>query len=300
MRLLVIARRCCNGPHMLGLDVDDRQVPKLQELREHLRELCLGEGRKAVVFSEWTDMTDRVESLCARLKLPAFHLHGGVPVRRRPSLIRAFSAGRAPAVFISTDAGGLGLNLQAADVVINLDLPWNPARLEQRIARVHRIGSKRPVQELLLVTKDSIEERILHLHETKRKVLANIWAKKGEDVIDAPGGSGAFRQMVDSLLKTSAPGMPPPAAQAASRDSGVRAKMGGSLAHPAIVSPTPPAVADATPKPAPMAAAIDPAALAAAVATVAPTLPQEHRRSLATVFRALAEALDGAPSGAMP
>ncbi|HEU4402257.1 MAG TPA: DEAD/DEAH box helicase, partial [Candidatus Polarisedimenticolia bacterium] len=161
MRLLVIARRCCNGPHMLGVDTDDRQVPKLQELREHLRDLCLGEGRKAVVFSEWTDMTDRVEALCVRLRLPAYHLHGGVPVRRRPALIRAFAAERGPAVFVSTDAGGLGLNLQAADVVINLDLPWNPARLEQRIARVHRIGSKRPVQEVLLVTKASIEERIL-------------------------------------------------------------------------------------------------------------------------------------------
>ena len=105
-----------------------------------------------------------------------------------------------PAVFVSTDAGGLGLNLQAADAVVNLDLPWNPARLEQRIARVHRIGSKGTVQELLLVTKDSVEERILHLHDTKRNVLANIWDKGTEDVIAAPGGSGAFRDMVAALL----------------------------------------------------------------------------------------------------
>src|SRR5207247_3795263 len=199
MRLLVIARRCCNGPHMLGLDVDDRQVPKLQELREHLRDLCLAEGRKAVVFSEWTDMTDRVESLGGRLKLPAFHLHGGVAVRSRPSLIREFSGGRGPAVFISTDAGGLGLNLQAADVLINLDLPWNPARLEQRIARVHRIGSKRAVQVVLMVAKGAIEESILHQHDTKRNVLENVWATAGEDQIAAPGGSGAFREMVEAL-----------------------------------------------------------------------------------------------------
>jgi len=93
MRLLVIARRCCNGPQMLGLDVDERRVPKLEELREHLKDLSLGEGRKVVVFSEWTDMTNRVEALCGRLKLPVFHLHGGVPVRRRPALLRAFAAG---------------------------------------------------------------------------------------------------------------------------------------------------------------------------------------------------------------
>jgi hypothetical protein len=272
MRLLVIARRCCNGPHMLGLEVDDRQVPKLQELREHLRDLCLGEGRKAVVFSEWTDMTDRVEVLCGRLRLPAFHLHGGLPVRRRPSLIRAFSTASGPAVFISTDAGGLGLNLQAADVVINLDLPWNPARLEQRIARVHRIGSKRTVQELLLVTRDSIEERILRLHETKRNVLANIWAKDGQDVIDAPGGSGAFRQMVETLLKASAP----------------------ARVSPTILPTIPPTTLPTTTS-APAPTAIDPAAIAGAIAAVAPTLPADHRRSLATVFRALAEALEGTP-----
>jgi hypothetical protein len=150
-------------------------------------------------------MTDRAEALCRRLRLPVFHLHGGVPVRSRPALLRAFVDQQGPAVFVSTDAGGVGLNLQVADVVINLDLPWNPARLEQRIARVHRIGSKRTVQELLLVTKESIEERILRLHDTKRDVLANIWDKGNQDVIAAPGGSGAFREMVTALLRTQGP-----------------------------------------------------------------------------------------------
>jgi SNF2 family DNA or RNA helicase len=204
-RLLVIARRCCNGPHMLGQEVEDRKVPKLEELEQALRDLCLGEGRKAVVFSEWTDMTDRAEALCRRLRLPVFHLHGGVSVRSRPALLRAFTDEKGPAVFVSTDAGGVGLNLQVADVVINLDLPWNPARLEQRIARVHRIGSKGTVQELLLVTKESIEERILRLHDTKRGVLANIWDKGNQDVIAAPGGSGAFREMVAALLRAQGP-----------------------------------------------------------------------------------------------
>ena len=228
----------------------------------------------------------------ARLKLPAFHLHGGVPVRRRPALIRSFAGTEGPAVFISTDAGGLGLNLQAADVVINLDLPWNPARLEQRIARVHRIGTKRPVQEVLLVTKDSIEERILRLHDTKRNVLENIWAKNGEDVIAAPGGSGAFREMVQTLLRTRAPqtsGAPAPEPidaerkAAASTTQEVRPaaeRRAGVLQPPARTVPS-----SGSP-------AIDPAALSAAVAAVAPILPPAHRRSLATVFRALAQALE--------
>jgi hypothetical protein len=311
-RLLLIARRCCNGPHLLGQEVDDRSVPKLQELEQALRDLCLGERRKPVVFSEWTDMTERVELLCRRLRLPSFYLHGGVPIRRRPLLIRGFSEVDGPAVFVSTDAGGLGLNLQAAEVVINLDLPWNPARLEQRIARVHRIGSKRTIQELLLVTKESIEERILKLHETKRNVLDNLWSKDGEDTIEAPGGSGAFQEMLQALLQrqsvdapigdrssdeAGAPGAVVPDEVAAwSSDA---EEPGSELPKAAEAEPDhgergPPVATTSLSAPGESrpALAVDAGAISAAVAAVAPTLPAEHRRSLALVFRALASALE--------
>ncbi len=310
-RLLVIARRCCNGPHMLGLEVDDRKVPKLLELEQTLRDFCLGEGRKAIVFSEWTDMTERVEALCRRLKLPAVHLRGSVPVKKRPALIRDFTEREGPAVFISTDAGGLGLNLQAADLVVNLDLPWNPARLEQRIARAHRIGSKGTVQILLLITKNSIEHRILHLHETKRNVLENIWADDGEDVIAAPGGSGAFKDMLEALLRTAgpeadaesedfeaeaqAPSKAPDQATAATPSD--QAPPGGDVPTPeatdegAAAPDT--AVADSGDQATLAPTLVDPQALAQAVAAVAPALPREHRRSLALVFRTLADVLEG-------
>lgn len=293
-RLLVIARRCCNGPHMLGIEADDRKVPKMAEVEQALRELCLGEGRKVVVFSEWTDMTDRVEALCARLGLHAYHLKGDVPVRARPVLVRDFTERAGAAVFISTDAGGVGLNLQAADAVVNLDLPWNPARLEQRIARVHRIGSRSTVQILLLVCRESVEERILHLHRVKMNVLANIWAEGGEDQITAPGGSGAFRQMVEELLQDrsdeasggveSATAAAPPA-----RDlpSSLPAEPAGGRDGPRERRRRKEAPASEAP-----ATMVDPSTVAAAIAAVAPTLPADHRRSLATVFRALAEALE--------
>jgi SNF2 family DNA or RNA helicase len=263
-KLLVIARRCCDGPQMLNQVVPYEEVPKLVELTHALRELCLGERRKLVVFSEWTDMTDCVERLAAGLALPAFHLKGEVPVRRRPQLVRGFSQHPGAAVFVSTDAGGVGLNLQAADAIINLDLPWNPARLEQRIARVHRIGSTRMVQVLLLITRDSIEERILSLHDTKRAVLTNVRAKHGEDRIRAPGGSGAFCDMVRQLISTPAPA-PATAVEPASP-------------APIPVDPEPPA-------------RVDLGALTTAAAALIPSLPADHRRSLAVVFRALAEAL---------
>ncbi|MBK7975678.1 MAG: DEAD/DEAH box helicase [Deltaproteobacteria bacterium] len=312
-RLLVIARRRCDGPHMLGMEIDARTVPKLTELEQALRDLCLGERRKAVVFSEWTDMTLAVEALCDRLRIPAIHLHGNVPVARRPELIRDFTERRGPAVFVSTDAGGVGLNLQAADVVINLDLPWNPARLEQRIARAHRIGSKRTVQEILFVAQNVVEERILELHATKRDVLENVWASGGEDQIAAPGGSGAFRQMVAALLDTRGPVAAPEPVDAlgpgdlAPHEHAVGGA-GDVIDAGAGPAPSVEASAESAPpqtSPAPALAAVpdadrageavvvDPGAVAAAIAAVAPTLPVAHRRSLATVFRALADALDG-------
>jgi len=305
LRLLTIARRCCNGPHMLGMEVDDRKVAKLQELEHSLKDLCFGEGRKAVVFSEWTDMTARVEGLCNRMGLRVFHLFGGVSIKKRPAMIRDFTDCEGPAVFISTDAGGVGLNLQAADVLINLDLPWNPAKLEQRIGRVHRIGSSRTVQIILLVCKESVEEKILLLHDTKRNVFKNIWAKNGDDIIEAPGGSGHFKAMIKALLETHQP----EAREEAEKPPVVDVlPVAGDLP----INRVPESKEDRTdgrgrngsgngmrkksetgqPSSGP-SAVVDPKAVAAAVAAVAPALPADHRQSLATVFRALAEALEG-------
>ena len=187
---------------MLGLQTDEREIPKLRRLEQARDVRWRVEGRKVVVFSEWTAMTTSVERLCRRLRLPVYHLSGRVPVRRRPRLLQEFSNTDRPAVFVSTDAGGVGLNLQTADAVVNLDLPWNPARQEQRVTRDRRLGSSGPVDGLLVVTEGSVEERILHLHGTKRNVLVNIWDRGTEDVIAAPGGSGALRDMMAALLDT--------------------------------------------------------------------------------------------------
>ena len=85
------------------------------------------------------------------------------PFRRRSgsNWCTSFSAIRRAALFLTTNAGSTGLNLQAANTVINVDLPWNPAVLEQRIARAHRMGQKNPVQVYLLVTEETIEEKLL-------------------------------------------------------------------------------------------------------------------------------------------
>ena len=197
-----------------------------------------------------------------------------------------------------------------------------------------------PSRGLSLVTKESIEERILRLHDTKRGVLANIWDKGNQDVIAAPGGSGAFREMVAALLRTQGPpgaaagtasvatmeaagdaGQPPPSDEA--EDNGAPAPppvaAADSADFAAGVSGTPGAAAGAglmsgsvrvgssaavdramVPLGAPAAVipaaaaatAVDPAALSAAIAAIAPTIAPDHRKSLAVVLRVLAEALE--------
>jgi superfamily II DNA or RNA helicase len=134
---------------------------KLERLQELLEELAAEEERKIVLFSEWTTMLTLIERQIKRLKLNSVRLDGSIPQRKRQQLVHQFQRDPACRVFLTTNAGSTGLNLQAANTVINVDLPWNPAVLEQRIARAHRMGQKRPVQVYLLVTESTIEEKLL-------------------------------------------------------------------------------------------------------------------------------------------
>jgi len=131
-------RMLCNSTFLF--DKKTHHSPKLQEFREILTELAIEENRKVVVFSEYERMTYLAGEELRKLKIGFVSLHGGVPSRQRGALMEKFRNDPACKVFLSTDAGGVGLNLQAASAVVNFEPPWNPARLEQRIARVHRMG----------------------------------------------------------------------------------------------------------------------------------------------------------------
>ncbi|MHB8415272.1 MAG: helicase-related protein, partial [Acidiferrobacteraceae bacterium] len=99
---------------------------------------------------------------------------GGVPSEKRPALVERFRDDPDCRVFLSTDAGSTGLNLQHASTLINMDLPWNPAILEQRIARIHRMGQKRPVLVVNFIAKGTIEEGMLSVLAFKRSLSAGI------------------------------------------------------------------------------------------------------------------------------
>ena len=127
-----------------------------------------------MVFSQWTRTHDTVIRRLEARGIGYVSFHGGVPSEKRPELISRFRDDPACCVFLSTDAGSTGLNLQHASTLVNMDLPWNPAVLEQRIARIHRLGQARPVQVINFVAKGSIEEGMLSVLAFKRSLSEGI------------------------------------------------------------------------------------------------------------------------------
>ncbi len=165
--------------------VDKKTIhgPKTEELEVVLKELVIESGEKVVIFTQWLRMAELVEHILRRNGIGYVHLNGSVPSRQRKDLMSRFRKAPECMVFLSTDAGGVGLNLQSGSVVINMDIPWNPAVLEQRIGRVHRLGQRRKVRIINFVTSGSIEERILGLLQFKRSLFAGALDLDGEDVV---------------------------------------------------------------------------------------------------------------------
>lgn len=162
---------------------------KLERLEELLEMLSREEDRKIVLFSEWTNMLNLIEPLLDRHELQFVRLDGSVPQKKRQRLVAEFRERPDCRVFITTNAGSTGLNLQAANTVINIDLPWNPAVLEQRIARAHRMGQERPVQVYVLVTEETIEANLLETLSAKHE-LAQAALDPDSDIDEVALSSG--------------------------------------------------------------------------------------------------------------
>ncbi|NBC14706.1 MAG: DEAD/DEAH box helicase family protein [Gammaproteobacteria bacterium] len=182
MAALQRARMACNAAGLV--DKETKGSPKLDELAGILEDGCRLAGLKAVVFSQWAQMGEMVEDLVRRMGLGCVRLHGQIPSAKRGALMDRFHNDDACQVFISTDAGGTGLNLQCASLLVNLDVPWNPAVLDQRVARVHRLGQRSKVQVVHLVAADAYEDQVLGLVQGKRDLFDNVVdADAAEDVV---------------------------------------------------------------------------------------------------------------------
>jgi superfamily II DNA or RNA helicase len=132
-KALLMMRMSANSTYLVNKE-EPSYSSKLERLNELVEQLFDEANRKAVLFSEWTTMLDLIEPLLSSRKLPFVRLDGSVPQKKRQELVNRFQTDGHCKLFLTTNAGSTGLNLQAANTVINVDLPWNPAVLEQRIA----------------------------------------------------------------------------------------------------------------------------------------------------------------------
>ena len=191
-------RMLCNSTFLY--DKETNHSPKLEEFREIIRELAIEERRKVVVFSEYERMTRLAGEELTKLGIDFVSLHGGVPSPKRGALMDRFREDPDCMVFLSTDAGGVGLNLQSASAVINFEPPWNPARLEQRIGRVHRMGQAHPVQVIHMLTQGSIEMRVWQTMQLKRALFSGLFDSAADEVSFEKLGRSTFLNVVKEIV----------------------------------------------------------------------------------------------------
>jgi superfamily II DNA or RNA helicase len=182
-------------------------APKLTELRQLVRQIVLEQGRKVVVFSQWRRMLTlahwAVSDLLGEGGLRAGFFTGAEGQRRRTQNIVEFHDDPGFRVLFTSDAGGVGLNLQrAANCVVNLELPWNPAVLEQRIGRIYRIGQKLPIDVYNLVCEQGIESRIAALVGSKQAFFKGLF-DGDSDTVDF-GQSSGFLAKIQKLYEPAA------------------------------------------------------------------------------------------------
>ncbi|MBN9518998.1 DEAD/DEAH box helicase [bacterium] len=197
---VVNLRTVCDSTFLL--DRATHVSPRLDEFAELLPELIgTPPEHKVVVFSQWETMIFETAKVLDTLGVGYAVLHGGLSGKDRKAALEKFQTDPACAVFLSTDAGGTGLNLQTADTVVNLELPWNPAVLEQRIARVHRMGQKRPVRVVNFVTRGTIEERVLRTLEAKQNLFDGLFEGDADELAftGGPGFLTALRKLTGEV-----------------------------------------------------------------------------------------------------
>ncbi|HEY7246204.1 MAG TPA: DEAD/DEAH box helicase [Xanthobacteraceae bacterium] len=204
MMLLGCMRMVCDTPAIL--DPSCRISPKLEELEGILGDLLEDPERKIIVFSEWERMLALVRELAIEMGVETAWHTGSVPQQRRRAEIMRFKQDPACRLFLSTDSGSVGLNLQVASAVVNVDLPWNPAKLEQRIARAWRKNQTRSVTVVNLVCEDSIEHQILHLLGQKQALADGVLDGQGDlAALKMPSGRAAMIERMQALMQTRVP-----------------------------------------------------------------------------------------------
>jgi SNF2 family DNA or RNA helicase len=194
---LNMMRMSCDSTYLF--DQKTRHDTKIDELMNILSEYFEGNQEKAVIFSQWERMTRIIAQELEAAGIEYEYLHGGIPGKNRKALFDNFNRSDTCRVFLSTDAGSTGLNLQAASLIINMDIPWNPAVLEQRIARIHRMGQKNSVSVINFVSTNTIEHRMLGVLKFKTSLAQGILDQGESAIFLSDSKFNAFMKDVEQM-----------------------------------------------------------------------------------------------------
>jgi SNF2 family DNA or RNA helicase len=210
MMILTNMRRVSNSTYLI--DKQSNHSSKLVELEVMLRDRLniLDGNKKIIIFSEWLDSLYLIEQLLISLKVGYVKLTGSVAAKKRGELIKAFQTKDDVQVFLSTEAGGSGLNLQFADTLINFEIPWNPAKKNQRIGRIDRIGQEsKKLHVFNLICRDSIEIKIASGLILKQNLFDSVLNHdNNEDMVDFSNeGRAQFIKMLEEMFDLDENGM---------------------------------------------------------------------------------------------
>ncbi len=204
---LLVALNCmrmvCDSTYILNQKTNHGN--KVDELMQLVGEILEEKENKILIFSQWKRMFELVIRELDKNKIPYVYLNGDIPAKKRKEIIDQFQSDEKIKIFLSTDAGGVGVNLQSANILINLDLPWNPAVLEQRISRIYRLGQKQHVNVFNFIARNSIEHRILYLLEFKKAVFEGVIEEDGKNEVMLEGFMESVKAMTQVNLEEEDP-----------------------------------------------------------------------------------------------
>jgi SNF2 family DNA or RNA helicase len=199
-------RMVCDSTYLI--DEETNESPKLEELKYILLEQLdvPNSDRKIIIFSEWVKVHKLIGKMLRENGIGFVELNGSVPVKMRGELIKKFEDNVHCKIFLSTEAGGSGLNLQVADTLINFELPWNPAKKNQRIGRIDRLGQKSNKLTILnFITRNSIEQQIASGLLVKQNLFDGVLdsSSKTNYVDFSSKGRSQFIQQLEEFITES-------------------------------------------------------------------------------------------------
>ena len=201
--LLANMRMVCDSTYLI--DDETNESPKLEELKYILLEKLdvRNTDRKIIIFSEWIKVHKLIGQVLHENSIGFVELSGKIPVKSRGDLIRKFEENKQYKIFLSTEAGGSGLNLQVADILINFELPWNPAKKNQRIGRIDRLGQQSNKLTIFnFITRNSIEQQIASGLLVKQSLFDGVLGENPtHDFVDfSTKGRSQFIQQLEEFI----------------------------------------------------------------------------------------------------